>query len=587
MPLLKSPTSWVHWLEAGEGAQWLGRGATMLAIVVLSLIVAHTQFRGPLSEETLRQASAARQWAEGRGYATPVNDPQLVAWHEQRGIRFDIADPYPELRHPPLYPAVLAGALALLPEERRKAWLGDLPMPPDGFGGDYVLLAVNVMLLWLAAAQTWSLGRRLFSDPVGRASALALMVSAALWAETVAVTGLPLAMVLLLGLAQAMTRGMEANQAGRGEWAWWGASGVAAGLLFLVDYPAGVLTPLVAVVAAWRQPLRRRLGVVAIVCGAALLVSAPWMIRNLTLTGNPVGLAWHDVALRSGDPTAEPDRFRGTFGTEAPAVELRKLGNKGLTALQSALQEQIWAGGLFLTGLFGAGWLYRFQRGTVRRLRAWFTLSLAGLVLAHGLFNSGEGERLPALYATPLLLMFGAGFFRVLIESNPVLAARPRLAWLGLLGLQALPLLQDVLEPRRVHFSYPPYHPGVFVELSRGLQREVGPAPGLMSDVPAGTAWYSGLRVWGKPATLREFHLASVSQPIEVLVLTPHTLDRPFFDELLKPSAEASRFGDWGRLYMGLIQDRLPAEFPLNQQQKLADNFRVLSSAGALRPSVK
>jgi hypothetical protein len=148
-------------------------------------------------------------------------------------------------------------------------------------------------------------------------------------------------------------------------------------------------------------------------------------------------------------------------------------------------------------------------------------------------------------------------------------------------------LLQDVLEPRRVHFSYPPYHPGVFIELNRGLRRDQGPATGWMADVPAGAAWYSGLRVWAKPGTLREFHLASVSQPIEVLVLTPRTLDRPFFSELLRPPAAASRFGDWGRVYTGLIQDRLPAEFPLGQQQKLADNFRVLSSPGALGASVK
>jgi hypothetical protein len=86
---------------------------------------------------------------------------------------------------------------------------------------------------------------------------------------------------------------------------------------------------------------------------------------------------------------------------------------------------------------------------------------------------------------------------------------------------------------------------------------------------------------------LREFHLASTHQPIVALVLSPHTLDRPFFSELLRAPAEPSRFGDWGRLYTALVQDRVPADFPLSQQERLADNFRVLAAPGALRPSVK
>ncbi len=579
-PLNTSP-GWVYWLEAGGGVRWLRRAALLLALLLLSLVVAHTQFRGPRSEATFRQAAAARQWAEGRGYAAPVIDPQTVAWAEARGRPFSAADVYPELRYTPLYPAVLAGALAALPDDWREAWLSTPPEPPDGFGGDYVLLAVNVLLLWVAAVQTWLLGRRLFGGAAGVGAAVALLLSAAIWQETVAVNGTPLAMVLLLAVFQALARAWT-DQRGRARGGWL-AAGACAGLLFLLDYTSAALAPLVVVAVMWRAPSGRRAVAFASVTAGLMVVCAPWLARNTIASGHPLGLAWHDVALRAGDPTAEPDVWRRSFKAEAPALEIRKFANKGLTALQDAVGGQLWTGGLFLGSLFFAGWLYRFQDRNVRDLRILFAAALVALVLAQGFFNSGEGERLPALVATPLLLVFGAGFFRVLLDSHAHLSARPFVAWGVLLGLQAIPLIQDVAEPRRVHFHYPPYHPGVFVELGRTLGREGGTSIGWMADVPAGAAWYSGQRVWAQPVTLREFRMASLLQPIEVLVLTPRTLDRPFFSELLRPSQEASRFGDWGRVYTGLIQDRLPADFPLSQQQKLAENFRVLAAPGSLR----
>jgi hypothetical protein len=68
-----------------------------------------------------------------------------------------------------------------------------------------------------------------------------------------------------------------------------------------------------------------------------------------------------------------------------------------------------------------------------------------------------------------------------------------------LLGLQAVPLWHDVMEPRRLHFHYPPYFPGLFMGMSRDLEmRGVGGRFGLMADVPAGVAWYGDHRVWAQ-----------------------------------------------------------------------------------------
>ena len=152
-----------------------------------------------------------------------------------------------------------------------------------------------------------------------------------------------------------------------------------------------------------------------------------------------------------------------------------------------------------------------------------------------------------------------------------------------LLFVQALPLVHDVLEPRRLHFNYPPYFPALFIGLQQELDRR-DPAGrfGVMADVPAGVAWYGRHRVWAQPAQLRDFYAVTLEQPMAALVLTPRTLDRPFFSELaprtvapVTPSA-GNHLGDWGRIYGGMYTGALPAEFPLSVPQRIADNLQVL-----------
>jgi hypothetical protein len=194
------------------------------------------------------------------------------------------------------------------------------------------------------------------------------------------------------------------------------------------------------------------------------------------------------------------------------------------------------------------------------------------------------------VYLAPLVIIFGTGFFFVLVESSPVLTSWPGLAAAGLLMLQAIPLVHDTLEPRRIHFHYPPYFPTLFVSMREDLERcSPDKRYGTMADVPAGMAWYGRQRCWAQPPSLRDFYRISVEQPIAQLLLTPKTLDRPFFSELnARPVLPAaliagpSRFGEWGQIYAALFTGRLPQEFPLRNAQKVSDNLYVLMQ-GELR----
>lgn len=568
------PQEFIHWLEQGSGARWLRRAALLLGLLALSATVSFKQFHGPRTEETLRQANLGRALAAGEGFASRVHYPQVRAFEEQRGRAYDPAQPGPELYQPPGYSLAVAGALAVLPDGLRARLFERVPAAPDGFGGDYVLLVLNVVLLWLAAVQTWRLGRALFDPTSGAVAALALLLSVPVWQHAVAVDGTPLAMVGLLAVFQVVLAALRlSDRPGRAAVAWL-AAGVVAGALFLIDYPLGLLVPVVAGFAAWRG----RPPAAAWVVAGALLVGLPWLLRNVAVSGRPLGLAGQDVALRAGDPTAEPAEVRTSLRADAPPISLNKVGNKTLTGLQVALQERLWSdGGLFLAAFFVAGWLYRFRREEANRLRALFGVALLVLIVGRAALNSGEGERHITAVAAPLILVFGAGFFGVLVASSNRLSDRPRLAAAGLLVLQGLPLAHDLLEPRQIHFSYPPYYPAFFQGMATEMARRGGEHPSWMADVPAGAAWYSGQRVWAQPRSLRDFYAVHAEQPLLALVLTPHTLDRPFFSELAAAGpAGASRFGDWGDVYRALIREQVPAGFPLARPQKLADNFYVL-----------
>lgn len=582
----------VHWLEIGGGEKLVRLAAVVVGTLVLSVIVAWKQFHGPVTEATLLQADEGHQLALGHGFTTLVAYPQTAAFLGRRGVRFQPGVAYPELHQAPFYPVVIGLALRALPNDWRAALFAKPPQPPDGFGADYFLLGLNVVLFWIAAVLVFASGHRLFGPAVGWIASIAFLVSVPVWQQVVAVNGTALLMVLSTGVFYIWIL-TDATERPGAILAGLAALGVGCGLLFLTEYSAGSLVLVGVGYIGLRFSGRLRwLGLAALLAGF-LVVAAPWIGRNLALTGSPVALAAQNLALKTGDSTAEPASFRATYSDAMPAIDLNKLGNKVLTNLQENIKSRIWAGGaMWFFAFFVTSWLYRFRSEPVNRLRWVLAISLGVLLLSQATFNSGESDRAVAVWLSPLLILFGAGFFVVLVDSHATLAQWPRACAAVIILLQALPLLHDALEPRRIHFQYPPYYPALLQSLRRDLERRhTGGGYGLMADVPAGMAWYSGARVWALPYRLRDFYAVYSEQAIGELLLTPRTLDRPFFSDLnAKPqlagtlSPVVNRFGEWGEVYAGLLTGVMPGDFPLAQPQKIAENLYLLSNP-ALPPA--
>lgn len=583
---MKSAQELIHWLELGRGSRWLGRAALLVGGLLLTLVYSWKQFHGIPSEFTMQQAVEARQIAQGGGFTTLVDYPQTYAYQKKRGIGFDANRPYAELSHAPLYPLVLAAGLSLAP---RSIWHSRPAQPgnftPDGWLPDYVVLGVNLTLWWLSVWLVWRLGRRLFDDRVAWIAALGTVAAVPLWQQTVSVSGLPLFMVLSLSLFLTLTaveeRAAESPVVDRAMVLRLVGAGAATAGLCLTEYSAGLVMPVVGGFLAWRVPGRFRAPALAVFLGVFAVLLAPWVIRNIQVSGHPLGLAWQGLALRAGDSTAEPAAQRATGSAEAPAFSLNKLGNKGLGAMEQNFKERLWSGGgMLFTAFFVAGLVYRFRRASVNRVRWCFAAVLLVLLVAQPYLVAGESARLPAHYLAPLIILFGAGFLLVLIDSQASLVPHWKWVATGLLTVQALPLLRDSLEPKRIHFHFPPYYPGLFMGLTDEMQSRFLPGTGVATDVPAGTAWYGGRRVWAKPERLRDLSEIMVDQNIGALLLTPVTLDRPFFAELASRKDDTIRFADsggWGEVYAGLVTRRMPPRFPLNlPPQKLTDNMLLL-----------
>lgn len=578
---MSSPQQLIHWMEHGRGARVMRLAVLVVGALLLSTIYSWKQFHGIPTEFVMQQAVLGRQIAQGEGFTTPVNYPQTYAVLDARGAAFDGRKLYPELYHAPLYPIVLAGAFALLPDS---VW-ASRPQPPDGWTPDYVVLVVNVLLFWLAVWLVWRLARRLFDSRAAWLAMLATAVSVTLWEQTVMLTGLPVFLVLLAALFNVLA-GIEERLTESPAWSrslgWRAAAlGGLGALLFLTEYSGGLVALVVAGCLAWRIPGRARWPVLGVFAAAFLLLVSPWLVRNVVVSGHPLGLAWQNLALKAGDPTAEPAAQRNLAATEAPGLDLNKLGNKGLTGLELNLKERIWSGGgLMLTAFFVAGLAYRFRHGPVNRVRWYFAVVLLMLLAGQAFFNSGESPRLPAYYLAPLIIVFGVGFFFVLVDSQSGLSQHWKWVAAALLLLQGLPLTRDCLEPRKIHFHYPPYFPNLFMELQSDLRTRFLPGTGVATDVPAGTAWYGQVRVWSKPERLRDFSRILVEQNIGAMLLTPVTLDRPFFTELAARKDDTISLtdtGGWGGVYAGLVTRRMPPGFPLNMPpQKLTENMVLL-----------
>jgi len=274
------------------------------------------------------------------------------------------------------------------------------------------------------------------------------------------------------------------------------------------------------------------------------------------------------------DPGANPQLAASHLHAEMPLVNLRKTVGKGLEGIRGLLSGGLYSGGAyFFAVLCVAGVLYRFRNPDAARVHRAHLAGLAVAVLVLPFLSSGAAAAHLAGWLAPLLVVFGAGFLYVLIETT---GERPPWQIKGLLALalalHALPLTYDLAAPRRLPFTYPPYVPSLFALTRQHIMSARPETQALMCDVPAGFAWYADCPAWQQPARYEDFDRIHRLQYIAAQLISPQTLGRPYFSELSRGETQG-----WNGVYIGLAARQMPYYHPLRRIVQLQPGTFVLT----------
>jgi hypothetical protein len=582
----------IHHLEVGAGMQSFNRFFRWVGAIagVLLLLMAYDlrAYRNLATQEAMDSAQLGRNLAEGRGYSTwfirPLSLYLLQREYKPRNlspVTSNAADlallkaNHPDLANPPVYPLILAGLMKVLP------FRYEIPEKPQRFWSfenefyryepDFLITLFNQVLFLCLVLAVFFLARRLFDHQVGWMSAILLLGTELFWRFSVSGLSTILLVLIFIGLVWCLilleedsrmptrTRATVVLLAA--------AAGGLVGLGGLTRYSfCWLILPVLGFILAYMGKRRTVLSLTAAMM--FLLIVAPWVVRNYSLSGMPFGTATfavienstfspEDQLERSISPAIlKPRSNPYPFLTVAWRVFAKKLVANCRGIVQSDLPR---LGGTWLTGFFLVGLLLRFRSPALGRLRLFLLASLAVLVVVQALGRTKLSDDSPDINSenllvllAPVLLVYGVSFFFVMFDQVelPWLPLRPII--IGLFGtIISLPLILAILPPKTVALVYPPYYPP-------GIQRAANYTTVdelMMSDIPWAVAWYGRAQCVSLSLNARDdfFAINDLLKPISALYLTPQTVDR------------WTQSGEWGNLFLQTVRvlPRDNSKYPL------------------------
>lgn len=568
----------IYRLELGSGAVWLRRIAAVIGFLALTAWYVLTQFSGLASMEAMDYAQLARAVARGEGFQTQFIRPLALAELRDTAYRrsgqkvgpttqvpaatIDLQQ-VPDTFNAPLYPYALSVAFKLAGHAERTS-AADFQKSRI-LRAEYVMVGFNLLCFVLTAGLLYYLGVRLFDQRVGLLSVAIFLLADLQWQFVLSGLSTSLTMLLLLGAITALHEAWIAEEEGRtvalGGWALGGSALL--GAAFLTSYSIAWIAPWYGVALAW--PLRNRWWVVSLSVLVILAIVAPWLLRNWSLTGNPLGHVMNLVGL-DGTSYAGTSLLR-SYRLDQEALVWKDCVQKLFTGL-SHFSVQGWGlvGGGLAAIFFVASWLHPFRQLRANLLR--FFVIIAGLTLVmSGTLVQPRPEALSEsntlVLLVPVLLLFGVAFFFILLDRLEL-----NLVWLKpcavvlLIGLHTAPLLLTLAPPDPATYRYPPYFPPVL----RYIGNLYTPTETLVSDLPWAVAWYGDRATIWLPATVKDFfELHDYVHACSGLLLTPQTGNAAFTSEINK--------GEWKEWSMLIKRQGIPPNFPLTAVMPSSPSF--------------
>jgi hypothetical protein len=584
----------LHQVEAGRGTRLFRAGATVLAVGLLTVGYNWRAYRNLATQEAMDAVQVARNLAQGKGYTTLFIRPFSIFLVQKHNLEVNgvpavgkVADyaelrgMHPDLANPPVYPAILAALMKVLPF--------NYTIPPSAafwssngkflrFQPDFLIALFNQLLLLVVLALVFFLARRLFDPGVAWLSAGLLLGTELLWRFSVSGLSTMLVMVIFLGLAWCVVLlEQEARAPKRGPIAILllaALAGAIVGVGGLTRYSFGwLILPLLVFIVVFGGPRRMALALLALAAFVAVLT--PWVIRNYSVSGKPFGTATY--AIVENTILFPENRLERSLEPELNRLYLGAFWLKLDANLHEIITSELPRfGGNWVTAFFLVGLLVGFQRPAIARLR--FFLLGCGLVFifAQALGRTQLSDEVPEVNSenllvllAPLVLVYGVSLFYLLLDQMPLPFLAARYLVIGIFSLVAcLPMLFVFAPPKPSPVVYPPYLPPA-IQTVAGWLKENELA---MSDIPWAVAWYGQRQcVWltlkctpdAKDPKGHEnfFCINDYVKPIRALYLTPQTMDARFLTQWIR-AGELS----WGSFILeSIVKRKVPDYFPLNQ----------------------
>jgi len=423
--------------------------APLALIIALRAALGFGQLQYPGAMDA---AQMARNIEEGKGLVTSQLTPLSLYATDSRA-------PIPDVTNPPLYPVTLALLFG-------------------AFGAkDSVTIAASLGFFALTTLMVFLLGRRAFS--LAAAAIAAVLFATQFEVAKVAVSGSSGMMAAFLAVWFWYVLTAPGEHGPRH----YAKAGALFGLGCLAHYGFALLLPAVLVYVWFAGARRKGLGVVSF-AAAALVVAAPWLVRNALVTGNPVFTAsLYDILMNTDFYPAYS--VHRTFGelpspigfaiTHVPMLASKLLG--GLLQLYYQWPQQI---GLYVLPFFV---LALFVRSKDRAAIAARRLLVACALIWTLAVALGDQAAEHLIGLIPIIVVFAAG--SMLNVTNRLISS-PLRATALVVAIVIFAALPTWLALARNVTPAPPGIPAMFADMDGFLPKNAIVA----SDCPWAVAWY-------------------------------------------------------------------------------------------------
>lgn len=472
-----------------------------LAVAFLYLVYQATQFQDLTDISALDYAQVARNFARGEGFTTDFIRPLMLGELAKPSI-----DSSPEVAMAPLHPGLMGVFFKVFGATgRAAAWCCGL-------------------WFMLTCAVTYLLALKVFNRAVAVLATIIVATDAALLRY--AVSGLETSLLTLLVtlLFAVLYFHWESDRARLGLSA---AAGLLVGLIYLTDYPwIALFIPVLIVVWANSRGKGAAANAIAFIA-LCVIVTAPWTIRNYTLTGRLLPYRCTEAAMGTLSYPANtlyrsfaPPEFNGVIKYAASAP--REMYSKLRSNLMQMLPMVAGLGGLFVGAFFWVAILVPFGGDGFSRAR--YVLYGTLLLLIVTLSVLGITGRSLAPFG-PVAVVTAIALFTSLLDRRVArMEGRAQGRWRNF-GIALLLIVH--LAPLTLTMV-----PGFGSDFNQGtqLQRsadelntllpEGGP---VITDMPWAVAWYADRpAIWLPYRTLDVRRMEEKVGRVNYMLLTPY-----------------------------------------------------------------